>query len=465
MHYKITITLVHYNSTFKIMINNNLKQLLSPWIKVTYSYKITGIEINSSSVKFGNLFCVLHTNTHTNNINIFHAINNGASIILYNTQNKEKHGQIKKNINNVPIIYFFKLLKIFPLILKKYYSFTKELTLIGVTGTNGKSTTTHIIAQWTNLLQKKIGIMGTLGHGIYNNKLIPTKNTTESSINIHKFLHKILLQNVKTSVMEISSHSIVQNRILGLPFKIAILTNITSDHLDYHHTLEKYIKAKWSFLFEYNINTFVINADDPTAKIWIKQLSRKNLIVITTKNNNDYTSFKKWIRVKKIVDKNHYTNIHFDSVWGNGILKSKLIGHFNVINFLLALATLLELKYPIEDLLNTCKNIKTICGRMEYFSSYNKPIVIVDYAHNQDALKNLLLTLRTKFKNKKIWCIFGCGGCRDKTKRAHMGMISEKIAYKTILTNDNPRNENPKKIIEDILDGCIDKKKNTYHLK
>lgn len=442
------------------MKNNNLKQLLLPWITKTYTsqLKITGIESDSRLIKSGNLFFSLHNNVNKRHQHITEAIKKGALMILCNTQKKNKNDTLQKFVNKIPIVHVFKLSKIFPLILKKYYCFKNKFILIGITGTNGKSTIAHIIAQWTSFLNIKIGVMGTLGHGIYKKLKLGT-NTTESSIKIYKFLYNMSKENIKTVVMEVSSHGIVQHRTLGLPFKIAIFTNITPEHLDYHKTMKEYIRAKYSFLFKYNINTLIINANDPIAITWIKKLAHKNLITITTNRNINFPLSKKWINTNKITYENNFTNIHFNSSWGNGILKSKLIGHFNVINILLAFATLLELKYPIVNLIKVCNYIQTICGRMQYFNVIQKPKIIIDYAHNADALKNLLTTLRTQFENKKIWCIFGCGGNRDKIKRAHMGSIAEEISDTVILTNDNPRNESPLKIIQDILTGCKNKNK------
>lgn len=298
--------------------------------------------------------------------------------------------------------------------------------------------------------------MGTLGHGIYNH-LKHSKNTTESTINIQKFLYEMTNKKIKIVAMEISSHSIVQNRISGLSFSIAILTNITPEHLDYHKTMENYIRSKWLFFSKFNIKTFIINADDRIGFQWIKKMSLKNVITITINRNFNPPLSKKWINANKILDNNNHTYIYFHSSWGNGLLKSQLIGIFNVSNLLLALAATLELGYPLDFLIKTCKFIKTICGRMQTFHSINKPKIIIDYAHNPDSLKNLLTTLKIKY-NKKLWCIFGCGGNRDQTKRAKMGAIAENLSDKIILTNDNPRNENPIKIISNILEGCKNKK-------
>jgi len=336
---------------------------------------------------------------------------------------------------------------------------TQKLVLIGVTGTNGKSTVTHIIAQWNQLLNNKTGIMGTLGNGIYNN-LKPSLNTTESYENIQKFLKKMLIKNIKTITMEISSHGIVQNRIANLQFSIAILTNVTSDHLDYHKNFTNYAQSKWHFLSNYKIKTFIINVDDYIGKNWIKTLPKKNTIAVSIQKKFNYSSFKKWIFAYRIVRCTNYTYIYFNSSWGSGLLKSKLIGLFNVTNLLLALAALLKLGNSIFKLTETCKNIIPILGRMQTLKVLNKPLVIIDYAHNEDAFKNVLKTIRNLYHHR-IWCIFGCGGERDTLKRPFMGKIAENITDKIILTNDNPRNENPIQIFKDIVKGC-NCKKTTY---
>jgi len=302
--------------------------------------------------------------------------------------------------------------------------------------------------------------MGTLGNGTYND-LKPSVNTTESFVNIQRFLKKMLKKHIKIIAMEISSHGIAQNRISKLYFSIAILTNITSDHLDYHINLENYIQAKWKFFSQNRIQTFIINTDDNIGRTWIKKLPKNNVIIVSTHQTFNFSSFKKWIFAHHIIYKKSQTDIYFKSSWGEGVLNSKLFGRFNVINLLLALATLLELGYPISYLIKTCNKIQAIYGRMQLFKVPNKPSIIIDYAHNEDAFRNVLKTIREIYYHNKIWCVFGCGGDRDKSKRSLMGAVAETIADNIILTNDNPRNENQKQIIEDILEKCT-YKKNIY---
>ncbi|XBC44562.1 MAG: UDP-N-acetylmuramoyl-L-alanyl-D-glutamate--2,6-diaminopimelate ligase [Buchnera aphidicola (Schlechtendalia peitan)] len=439
-------------------MKNDLKYLLQPWINMITSHQITGITLDSRKVKPGNLFCALQGAKKHGDIFIEQAIKNGAIAILCETKQKY-HGQITQTIHSIPIICFSKLSQNLFKILNRYYNIENKLTLIGITGTNGKSSVAHIIAQWNNLLNQKIGIMGTLGNGTYND-LEPSENTTESPIKIYNFFLKMLTKNIKIVAMEISSHGIAQNRILNLKFSIAILTNVTSDHLDYHKTIDNYVDTKWRFLSTYNIKTFIINADDSFGKIWIKKLSKHDIVVISIHPNFNYSSFKKWIYAYHIINKTYHTYIYFNSSWGSGILKSKLIGLFNVTNLLLSISTLLILGHPLSFLIQICKYINPIFGRMQTFKILNKPSVIVDYAHNVDAFKNVLQTVRTLYHHK-IWCIFGCGGDRDKSKRSLMGKIAEQLADKIILTNDNPRNENSISIIEDIIKGCK-YKKNIY---
>ncbi|XBC42478.1 MAG: UDP-N-acetylmuramoyl-L-alanyl-D-glutamate--2,6-diaminopimelate ligase [Buchnera aphidicola (Meitanaphis elongallis)] len=438
-------------------MKHDLKNLLKPWINIIRTYKITGITSDSRKVTSGYLFCALQGTKCHGKIFIKKSIKNGAIAILCETKQIKYHGYITYTEKKIPIIYFFELSQYLFKISSRYYKINEMLTLIGITGTNGKSTVAHMIAQWSNLLNHKIGIMGTLGNGTYNN-LKPSKNTTESPINIQKFLKKMSIDNIRTIVMEVSSHGIIQNRVSHLYFSIAILTNITSDHLDYHKTIENYIQAKWTFFSQNNIKTFIININDTIGKIWTEKLPKHNTIVISIKQQFNYSSFKQWIYANYIIHEKDYTYIYFKSSWGNGLLKNKLIGYFNISNLLLAFATLLELGHSLSHLINTCKNITTVFGRMQLFKAPRTPYIIIDYAHNENALKNVLKTVRKMCHHNKIWCVFGCGGNRDKLKRFFMGQTAKKIANKIILTNDNPRYEKPIEIVKDIIKGCKNKK-------
>lgn len=259
--------------------------------------------------------------------------------------------------------------------------------------------------------------------------------------------------------MEISSHGIVQNRIKNIPFTIAIFTNLTQDHLDFHKNMKKYEQSKWSFLHTYNIDKIILNTNDKIGKIWLKKLFNHYTISVTIQDNKQKQYSTKWINAIYINININQIHVKFESSWGNGEFISTLMGYFNVMNILLTLASFLELGYDLSLLTNTAKKLQPVLGRMQTFNIPTKPIFIVDYAHTPDALKNSLKTIKLYYKTHKIWCIFGCGGERDRKKRPLMREIAEIFCNHIIITNDNPRGESEIQIINDILKGCTKKEK------
>lgn len=356
------------------------------------------------------------------------------------------------------IIYFFKLSENVSIIASRFYKKPgRRLKIVGVTGTNGKTTVTQLINQWSEILGKKTATMGTLGNGFYN-ALYATQNTTSSAIFIHSFLSMVSKKKAELVTMEVSSHGLIQNRVKEVPFDIAIFTNLTQDHLDYHKSIEKYALAKWLLFSTHKVKKIILNANDKYGKIWLKKLCDYYTIAVTIKNTAQKKYSTKWINATNIEHYNNLIYITFESSWGTGKISSSLIGIFNVQNLLLSLACLLELGHSLYNLIATSNQITPITGRMQTFIVAKKPIFIIDYAHTPDALKKALYAIRFHYK-KYIWCIFGCGGERDQKKRSIMGSIAEKMANKVIITNDNPRNEKEMTIVQDILSGCKKKKK------
>ncbi|QCI20951.1 UDP-N-acetylmuramoyl-L-alanyl-D-glutamate--2,6-diaminopimelate ligase [Buchnera aphidicola (Hyperomyzus lactucae)] len=434
-----------------------LKYFLLPWIKNAPKIYILNLNTDSRTLKKGDLFIAIPGTKKDGRNFIYEAICKKVSAILYETKKKGEHG-IFKYIHNILIIYFFKLSENVSMLASRFYKKPKKgLKIVGVTGTNGKTTVTQLINQWSEILGNKTATMGTLGNGFYN-ALCPTQNTTSSSIFIHSFLSKISEKQTKLVTMEVSSHGLIQNRVKEVPFDIAIFTNLTQDHLDYHESMEKYASAKWLLFSTHKVKKIILNADDKYGKIWLKKLFNYYTIAVTIKNTAQKKYSTKWINATNIEHYNNLIYITFESSWGIGKISSSLIGTFNVKNILLSLACLLELGHSLCSLITTSNKITPITGRMQTFIVAKKPIFIIDYAHTPDALKNTLNAIRLHYK-KYIWCIFGCGGERDKKKRSIMGAIAEKIANKVIITNDNPRNEKEMTIIEDILSGCKKKKK------
>ncbi|WDR80321.1 UDP-N-acetylmuramoyl-L-alanyl-D-glutamate--2,6-diaminopimelate ligase [Candidatus Purcelliella pentastirinorum] len=434
-----------------------LDYLLLPWLFNVPKIKIFNISLNSKLIIKGDLFIAKPGYNVDGRNYIIDALIRGASAVLVETNNLILDLNITY-FNDVPIIYFLNLSKELSFISQRFYPISNKLKLIAITGTNGKSTISHLITQWVFLLGNTGAVMGTIGNGIYGD-LCPSINTTESAVEVCKMLYHFSKNKVDIASIEVSSHGLIQNRVLSLPFTAAIFSNITMDHLDYHINMERYIKAKWLLFSKHDINISIINIDDNIGKRWVKKISR--VVCVTANRNLRFSKDEYWLKLDSAKYNFNNTIIYFDSFWGKGTFSTKLIGEFNVINILLALATLLWMGYSLTDLISTAKFLKPIIGRMEMFHSINKPTVIIDYAHTPDALKKSLISARLYCKNK-LWCIFGCGGNRDKSKRPIMGSIAEQLSDYVVITVDNSRYENPIYIINDIKSGFTNKINKKY---
>ncbi|WMY97259.1 MAG: UDP-N-acetylmuramoyl-L-alanyl-D-glutamate--2,6-diaminopimelate ligase [Arsenophonus sp.] len=404
---------------------------------------------NSKKIQSGDLFIAVKGIEEDGRKYINQAIQNGSKIILSECFKKKQHGIIEY-VNNTPIIYIKKLKNHLSFLSGKIYQNpSSKLKLIGITGTNGKTSTSHFIAQLVQKIGEISAVMGSIGNGILND-IKPSINTTSSAIKIQYELQKFVKKKVSLVAIEVSSHGLVQKRVAALNFEAIVFTNLTNEHLEYHQTMQNYENAKWLLFSQHKSNYQIINVDDKTGIKWISYFPKACLISLNNCIPKKWNGFK--ITVKKIQYFKFGTLIDFKSSWGQAKIQTCLIGKFQISNLMLAIGTLLTLKYPFEIIKKCCKFIKPISGRMELFYSKENPTIIVDYAHNPIALKNALITSRL-YCEGKLWCIFGCGGERDKKKRMIMGNIAEIYSDIVILTNDNPRNEDPQIIINDILKG------------
>ncbi|QJC28099.1 UDP-N-acetylmuramoyl-L-alanyl-D-glutamate--2,6-diaminopimelate ligase [Enterobacteriaceae endosymbiont of Plateumaris braccata] len=422
---------------------------------------IKKIVLDSRQIEGKNcLFLAIKGHKLDGRIFIDDAIKNGAVAIITENNNKLQPYNIifKKNI---PIIFLSNLQEKISFFAGKLYNNPSyKIPVIGITGTNGKTSVTSFLMQWINLLGKKAAICSTLGNGFYNN-LVSTNNTTDSAIEIQYKLKTFIEQKADIVIIEISSHGLNQSRISSLKFEVGIFTNLSRDHLDYHLNMKDYELTKWKFFSEHKIKKNIINIDDIVGYNWFKKLSYNKTIAVTTKKNI-YVKNNLYFKVTKINFFKTNTIIEFNSSWGKGIIQIFLIGYFNVINIILSITTLLTLNFSLKDLINTSTKLHSVYGRMEILPLYkNYPTIIIDYAHTPDALKNVLLTIKLYCKNK-IWCIFGCGGERDIGKRSIMGIIAKNISDIVIITTDNPRSENIINIINDITKEY--KNKNNLHI-
>lgn len=413
--------------------------------------ELTEMVLDSRAVKQGCLFVAVKGHLSDGRQYIEQAIQNGAKAVLAEADDAEQHLKWELN-HNVPVIAFYQLNSHLSALADLFYQQpSKKLALVGVTGTNGKTTVAQLLAQWTQLLGSKSAVMGTIGNGIWGDVKEAT-NTTGSALEIQSSLASFVQQGADFAAIEVSSHGLAQHRVESLAFQVGIFTNLSRDHLDYHLSMENYASAKKRLFTQLSTRYQVINADDPIGAQWITELPEA---VVVSCQPNFQPSHKAWLKVIQVSFSHQGASIEFASSWGNGILQSQLIGAFNVSNLLLVVATMLCLGYELNLLINTVSQLNGVCGRMEMLRAQNaetQGTAIVDYAHTPDALEKALQAARLHCQGE-LYCVFGCGGDRDRGKRPLMAEIAEKLADKVIVTDDNPRTENPEQIMKDILAG------------
>lgn len=323
-----------------------------------------------------------------------------------------------------------------------YNNPTKSLKLIGVTGTNGKTSTSFFIKNMLNGMGYKCGLIGTIVNDFGDGKLESTLTTPEP-MELQKLFHNMVNNGCEYCVMEVSSQALAQKRVYGLEYEISILTNITVDHLDYHITMENYINSKLE-LFK-NSKKAVVNIDDNNVKSALSRIECPVVTCSTVDNKADYTA-------KNVICNESFVQYELVGINCIGRITVKLPGEFTVYNSLCASSALLELGFSVEDISKSTEKIKQVKGRAERVTIPKNFTVIIDYAHTPDGLENILKCIKG-FSKGKIITVFGCGGDRDKSKRAEMGRIAGELSNIAVVTSDNPRTENPLLIINDILGG------------
>jgi UDP-N-acetylmuramoyl-L-alanyl-D-glutamate--2,6-diaminopimelate ligase len=414
---------------------------------------ITGMALDSREIKPGNLFVACNGSIADGQTYITAAQKNGAVAVITEA---DSNLSLVTYQNKIPIITIPNLKEKIGLIAAQYYQYpTKKLAITGITGTSGKTSCAHFFAQALQKLNQPCGIVGTLGNGIYGD-ISPSHLTTPDAITLQKLFANFINHKAAYAVMEVSSHSIVQHRISGIEFAIGIFTNLSRDHLDYHANMAEYGKVKQS-LFAHTRQA-IINADDEFGQQIITDLLSKSGDAANNKSLLAYS-------VKPLVSNNYQVVYASDyqcnadgfsafihTPWGEGPIQVKLIGQFNLSNVLAVIAALGCLQIPFTQILTAVSLLSAVPGRMQLLGGGNKPLVVVDYAHKPDALEKVLRALR-EHCHGKLLCVFGCGGDRDRGKRPLMAAVAEKYADHILITNDNPRHENPAEIIADIQQG------------
>jgi len=434
----------------------NLIELSSPILNKrivgNIDLNINGMEVDSRKVKSGNLFICLPGFTVDGHDYANKAVENGAVALICQRELPIAVPQIIVSDSRLAMSIISDIF---------YEQPSHKLRVIGVTGTNGKTTTTHLIEKILADKGHLSGLIGTIKTKI-GNEVFEAKNTTPDSIELQKNFAKMVDVGSDYAIMEVSSHALDLGRVRGVDYNIAVFTNLTQDHLDYHQTMEHYRNAKGLFFSQLG-NSYteaqkenkyaILNADDDASEYY-KRVTAAQVITYGIDNTAD-------VRGTNISISANGTRFSLNSFMGSIDINLQMIGKFSVYNALAAATVAIVEGVSLEEIKLSLESITGVDGRFEAVNEGQDFTVIVDYAHTPDSLENVLRTVR-EFSKGRVFCIFGAGGDRDRTKRPIMGAIAMKYSDFAVVTSDNPRSEDPEKIISDILEGVKRAENNTF---
>ncbi|PEI91764.1 UDP-N-acetylmuramoyl-L-alanyl-D-glutamate--2,6-diaminopimelate ligase [Bacillus pseudomycoides] len=421
--------------------------------------EITSIEADSRKVTNGSLFVCMKGYTVDSHDFAKQAAAQGAAAIV-----AERPIDV-----DVPVVLVKNTYRSLAVLADYFYGQpTHKLHLIGITGTNGKTTTSHIMDEIMRAHGHKTGLIGTINMKI-GDETFEVKNTTPDALTLQQTFRRMVEQNVNSAVMEVSSHALDLGRVHGCDYDVAVFTNLTQDHLDYHKTMEEYKHAK-GLLFAQLGNSYhhnrekyaVLNSDDPAAEEYMRSTAA-TVITYGIDTHSD-------IMAKDIVMTSGGTTFTLVTPSESVNITMKLIGKFNVYNVLAAIGATLVSGVTLQTIIHVVTNLTGVPGRFEVVDGGQDYTVIVDYAHTPDSLENVLTTAK-QFAKGNVYCIVGCGGDRDRTKRPIMASVATEYATYAILTSDNPRSEDPQAILDDMLAGAkgnnyeviVDRKEAIFH--
>lgn len=402
---------------------------------------IRELTLDSRKVRPGDLFLAVPGLLQDGRDHIADAVARGAAAIAY-----EAEGAPDIQATDVALVPCKGLAQQLSAIAGRFYGEpSRGLRLIGVTGTNGKTSVSQLLAQALDRLGERCGIVGTLGNG-FHDALEGGQHTTPDPLAVQATLAGLKKAGARAVAMEVSSHGLDQGRVAALDFDVAVFTNLSRDHLDYHGTMEAYGAAK-ARLFDWpGLRCRVVNLDDAFGAELAASRSESRLIGYSL---DDTRAF---LHAREARFDDHGVQARLVTPQGEGLLRSPLLGRFNLSNLLAVVGTLLGLGYPLDEILREMPHLQGPVGRMQRLGGGDKPLVVVDYAHTPDALEQVLTALRPHARGKLV-CLFGCGGDRDRGKRPLMAAAAERLADRVWVTDDNPRGEDPLRIFDDIRPG------------
>ncbi len=427
----------------------DLSELLN-WLDIDSKFldiEVSGICLDSRKITQGDVFIAL-SGFDNHGIDFAYQVHRGGAVAII-AESLSKGKAMPKGRQqpiDIPVVEVENLTDKLGMLTSNFYGNpSSKLEIIGITGTNGKTSCAWIMLQAWDKLGVKGAYIGTLGYGTLQ-QMNDLPNTTPTALELQKILANFVTLGITHVSLEVSSHGLSLGRVNNTLFKGAGLTNISRDHLDFHETMEQYSNAKKLLFTDFDLDFSVINANDYYGKQWINEIQSK-VVSYGTESNECEFSAKNLLLTPAGID--------FTLTWKDQefALHTHLLGKFNIDNLLMVMATLIKQGYKIEDITAIVPELKPVPGRMNCVDAdKNQPLIIVDYAHTPDALKQVLMALK-EHNARKIWCVFGCGGNRDKGKRPQMGHIAESLADCVIVTDDNPRYEDSQQIIQDVLMG------------
>ena len=411
--------------------------------------KVTELCIDSRAVRPGDVFLAYPGEQADGRKYIAQAVAAGAAAVLWEPKGFHWDGSLQ-----LPNLAVPGLREKVGLIAAEVYGHpSQELLTIGITGTNGKTSCSHWLAQALTECGRKSALIGTLGNG-FPGALEPSPNTTPDPISLQKQIKRYRDEGAQCVAMEVSSHALAQGRVNGMHFHAALFTNLSRDHLDYHGDMESYALAKAGLFAWPQLEQAVLNFDDAFAPELAQKAQRGGARVL------GYGFEAGEVRGSSLEVSPRGLMFDVSTPWGEACVDSGVLGRFNASNLLGVLAVLLVRGIPLDQAVRALRNLKPVAGRMQQIRIPGRPLVVVDYAHTPDALEKVLITLREVVKESKaaavdsnLICVFGCGGQRDKGKRPMMGDVASRLADSVLVTSDNPRNENPRAIIDEIVAG------------
>ena len=406
---------------------------------------VAGLQLDSRSLAPGDAFIAMPGGVHDGRNYLAAANAAGASVIIAERGLSETQ---RRAAGATPIVELEELASQVGVIASRFFGAPSQaMHLVGITGTNGKTTTSRLLAQLLRRQYQQCGVIGTLGATL-GDSVEDAVNTTPDALSLQHQLAQWRATNVAHAVLEVSSHSLVQGRVIGLEFDTAVFTNLSHDHLDYHGDMESYGLAKSVLFRAAGLAAAVVNMDDSFAASLVDILDPGVELLGYSLQRGDVA-----VSVGNINYHHSGLEAQISTPWGEGLLHSPLAGDFNLANLLAAISAACVAGMPLAAALEAAPSLSGVAGRMEYVPNERELQLVVDYAHTPDALEQALLALRAHTSGRLI-CVFGCGGDRDADKRPVMGRIASENADRVIVTSDNPRNESPAAIIADIQSGA-----------